>query len=98
MYRHSDPTTSRDAAAGADNSAKAMREVIAQAVMRWPGRTSRELASLMGVEYAVVHKRMKELETEQRIRRGGDAKQRRCSIGGRRCETWYPRIKEGLFA
>lgn len=86
--RRTDPETSHEAARDVEacGSAAAHRAIIAKAVREHPGHTSDELPDLCGLDFAQVHKRMKEIETIGLIRRGD----RRPNTNGRRAVTWWP--------
>jgi hypothetical protein len=63
---------------------------VLQAVRRWPGRTSAELAELISCypyDRYVVARRLPELEFLGLVKKGPSKK---CSITGHRSLTWHP--------
>lgn len=87
--RRTDPPTSRVAGANHEASGKAgtHRQLVADAVTRWPGRTSAELAAACGLDRYEVARRLPEVERAGRIRRGAA---RRCQTNGNSAVTWWP--------
>ncbi len=92
--RNTDPDSSHEAA---DDIRKtgvcaAQCEAVYQAVVKWPGRTSAELAQLMGVSRYLPARRLPELELDGRVRRGAV---RACTVSktatgkGRAAVTWW---------
>jgi len=67
-----------------DGSAGAQRALCREAVRKCPGRTARELESLLGGLKA--HKRLPELRGEGVVRNGTA---RKCQISGKMAQTWY---------
>ena len=66
LARRSDPTSSHAAAEAMQASGKAdsQREIVVDAVYRWPGKTSKELAAMPGaLERHQIARRLKEAET-----------------------------------
>ncbi|MFW6340673.1 MAG: MarR family transcriptional regulator [Wenzhouxiangella sp.] len=86
--RRTDPQTSRGAEAeiNATGERAKQQKVVLQMLHRYPGRTSRELATVTGLDRYLVARRLPELEPE--LARRGEAK--RCSVGGRAAITWWP--------
>lgn len=94
--RNSDPVTSHVAARRVERSGKAgqQRIVAGAALLRWPGRTARELASLIGgseikvlENYRMLGRRLPELR-ESGEAQNGDPRQ--CAILGTQALTWWP--------
>lgn len=83
-----DPETSRLAADEHTASGKRGRHVgvVIDAVRRWPGRTSAELAPLCGLERHEVARRTADAEQAGAIRKG---LARRCETSGRQAVTWW---------
>ena len=83
-----DPLTSYEAAEKAEKSGKAtgQRQAVLDAVKRWPGRTSAELADLMDVSRYMPARRLSELRDKGKIRQG---EPKMCSICDYNCVTWY---------
>lgn len=82
-----DPITSYMAAARAESSGQIRTDarVCLEAVQRFPGSTSRELASASGLDRHAVARRLPELERAERIRKGP---KRKCRIAGTLAVTW----------
>ena len=101
-YRRTDPGTSAEAAREMVVSGKLGEQQIAvlDAVRRWPGRTSAELAAFMGVGRQMPARRLPELEAAGRVVDGegvvlvpgkiSKGMARGCGECGRRCVTWWP--------
>lgn len=91
--RRSDPESSHLAAeAITGNGARArQQQQVWGGVLMFPGLTSRELAEKMGADRYMVARRLPELETANRIHKGGS---RLCGIGKRLAVTWWPGRKE----
>ncbi len=87
--RATDPPTSHEAAEANTTSGRrqTQRQAVLEAVHRWPGRTTAELAKLMGVWLDVPRRRMSELVTGQVVREGSA---RICTICGTNCTTYWP--------
>lgn len=96
LARRSDPGTSHEAAAEhvASGNNAAQRLAVLQWVRFAPGRTSDELAHLMGVSRHVTGRRLPDLERQGLVRRG---EPRVSKVGGRRGLTWWPVDAEGAF-
>ncbi len=60
---------------------------VLAAVREWPGRTSRELAQYMHCDRYLVARRLPELESAGKVRKGG---LRECAIGHRLACEWWP--------
>lgn len=91
--RKSDPETSHLAAAEVENNGTAHdhRNIIAAYLRKHPGQTNAEIAEGSGLDYAQVHKRMKELEAMNLVIRGG---KRYCTTEGRTGRmytSWFPK-------
>lgn len=97
--RRSDQRSSHAAAAEIEitGSAKKVRKFCLDAVCRFPGRTTRELATACGLGEAGIHdmgRRLQELARDGEIRRhDSDAvpPPERCTIGNRLATRWYPK-------
>lgn len=86
--RITDPITSHLAAEEHTASGKRGKHVglVIDAVRRWPGRTSAELAPLCGLERHEVARRTADAEKSGAIRKG---EIRRCNTSGRSAVTWW---------
>ena len=78
LSRGLDPPSSHAAAEGITRSGsrESMKSRVLKALHRWPGSTSKELAALMDVPHAPVHKRLPDLRGDGKarsIRFGSDA-------------------------
>lgn len=87
ISRRGDPVTSHEAADLVTLSGRrdAQAQLVYEALRRWPGRTSAELAALADFDRYVVARRLPEL------RNGGWAVSmppRRCTVTGRRALLW----------
>jgi DNA-binding MarR family transcriptional regulator len=93
MARRTDPASSHAAASDLARSGKHEGQCLA--VLAWvhkhPGRTSRELAELSGMDRHLVAKRTADLEHKQLARKGA---MRACSISGKQAVTWEPILGE----
>lgn len=89
LSRLTDPTSSYLAAdrIRLTGVAGKQRRAVFQALRTNPGRTSAELARVMGGDRYVASRRLPELRSAGWVRNG---EPRRCSISGIVCETWYP--------
>lgn len=93
--RRDGPETSRQAAAHVAESGVASRQcsVCLAAVIRWPGRTTAELAANIEKVWKenytphIVGRRLPELRARDLIRNGPV---RRCKATARRAMTWVP--------
>lgn len=65
-----------------EGNLRAVREGVA----RWPGRTSRELAGLLGMDRHEAARRLPDLEKAGLVRKG---EARRCRDGGTMAVTWF---------
>lgn len=83
-----DPPTSH--AAAREHTASGARgancERVLSGIRAHPGRTSRELAALLGMDRHEVARRTADLMHAGRARQG---EPRVCSVGGRECVTWW---------
>jgi DNA-binding MarR family transcriptional regulator len=88
--RRSDPISSHDAAdeLEATGRLRVQQQVVLDAVHRFPGLTSRELAGQAHLDRYMVARRLSELQAGGLITRGP---LRVCALGQRRAVTW--RIK-----
>jgi hypothetical protein len=86
--RKADPATSHRAAAQVESSgtAAAHREKIVAALRAVDGQTSDEIANLAGLDRVAAARRMKELETAGRVRRGPE---RKSNVSGNAGVTWW---------
>ena len=87
--RRDDPESSRLAGASHEASGKAgsHRAIIAEALARWRGRTSAELAWLIDLDRHEVARRLPELERAGVARKGAV---RKCEQNGSQAVTWWP--------
>jgi hypothetical protein len=88
IARATDPDTSHEAAEYVTDTGirAAQCRRVADAVRRFPGRTSNELSDASGIDRYTIARRLPELEPAHVTR--GDA--RTCRISGRRALTWEP--------
>jgi len=91
--RRTDPDTSHEADEAVTRSGRrhTQREKVADALTRWPGRTTAELAEKMGTDRYMVARRMSECETAGDALRG---QKRRCNSTGKTAETWWPKPRQ----
>lgn len=87
--RASDPSTSAEAAAAATASGVRGEQAarVREGVRAWPGKTSRELAVLLGMDRHAVARRTADLEHLGEVRKGPA---RLCTAGGKKAVTWWP--------
>lgn len=87
--RATDPDTSHKAAEAntASGRRQSQRQQVLDAVIRWPGSTTAELARLMKVWLDVPRRRMSELVTGQVVVIGPA---RICKECGSKCLTYWP--------
>lgn len=85
--RSDDPESSHDAADAVRRSGAlaAQQKAVLEAVKQWPGLTSLELAARLKLDRYQVARRLPEIETAGRIRRG-EIK----TINHRKHLTWWP--------
>lgn len=90
--RATDPSTSHEAAEDITRSGvrAAQQQIVADAVRRFPGLTSFELAIRAGLDRYVVARRLSEIEETQAIRRGAA---RLCAESNRKAMTWWPVVE-----
>lgn len=90
-----DPATSHEAARRMVESGKLNEqgEAVLALVLRWPGRTSAELAAnaeakrIPGIDRHIVARRLPEIERSGRIFRGAAVV---CKANGTKAQTWWP--------
>lgn len=95
LVANSDPDTSREAARRMVESGKLNEqgEAVLALVLRWPGRTSAELAAnaeaerIPGIDRHIVARRLPEIERTGRIFRGAAVV---CKANGTKAQTWWP--------
>lgn len=87
--RETDPETSHIAADKITKSGerKLQQERVADAVRRWPGCTSAELAEKMRADRTMPARRLKEIETAGAVVRGHA---RYCDVRNTKAVTWWP--------
>jgi len=87
--RSTDPVTSHEAAEHMTKTGKrqAQQAKVLKALKKFPGRTSAELAGRAKLDRYMVARRLPELVTGLKAKRG-DVRQ--CRKGGRNAVTWYP--------
>lgn len=85
--RNTDPETSHEAAAAIAASGDLGRQqaVVLEAVKRWPGLTSLELASRLRLDRYQVARRLPELERAGQVSKGPARR-----VGKRSGVTWVP--------
>jgi len=86
--RRTDPVSSHLAAEAMDASGRraSQQHRVLRAVRRYPGRTSAELAELIGMDRYAVARRLPELEPRH-VEKGPI---RICEARGTRATTWWP--------
>lgn len=86
--RRNDPATSHQAETEINDSGLRGRQqrLVCALVRRYPGRTSRELARVAGIDRYMVARRLPEIEPVF-VRKG---EPKRCEVGGRAASTWWP--------
>lgn len=87
VARRTDPATSHEAAERVTRDGSRARQVAAclDAVRRWPGCTSAELAVRMGVSRYMPARRLPELRSAGKVANGVS---RECSVTRRAALTW----------
>lgn len=85
--RTADPVTSHRAADHVEATGQAQREaaIVLRSLRDLPGRTSRELAELAGLDRYMVARRLPELREAGHAENGPD---RACASSGRSAMTW----------
>lgn len=85
--RSADPVTSHRAADHVEATGQAQREaaIVLRSLRDLPGRTSRELAELAGLDRYMVARRLPELREAGHAENGPD---RACASSGRSAMTW----------
>lgn len=86
-YRRTDPDTSRAAAEQHTGARVTNTQRVAEAVERWPGRTSHELSEASGMDYHEVARRTSDAARKGLIVRGAS---RECRVSGNRATAWWP--------
>jgi hypothetical protein len=89
LHHKDDPATSREAAEAVVVSGKkdSQKKAVYEALKRWNGSTSAELAAIMDIERHIPARRLSELaDVDGVIRRG---KARFCAVTRNRCVTWW---------
>ncbi len=87
--RHSDPSTSHEAAVAAERHGRATahRRLCLTQVSQQPGLTAAEIAERVGLERHAPSRRLPELRDDGLVINGPV---RSCSVKGRRSLTWIP--------
>lgn len=87
LHRVTDPDTSRMAAIATTISGRreSHKRILLDAVVRWPGSTSAELASWAGLERHEAARRLADLRNDGAVRQGP---KRPCLLCGKVCITW----------
>lgn len=87
--RTSDPRSSHEAADDITMSGQRafQQKTTANAVRRFPGFTSRELAEKLKLDRYMLARRLSECEAAGEVRRG---QMRRCGVSKKLATTWYP--------
>jgi hypothetical protein len=85
--RHTDPISSHIAGYEVEASGKAhnQRLISYQAVKRYPGLTSKELAMVSGIDRYILARRLPEL---QGVKQGNDRFKRICRVSKRLSVIW----------
>lgn len=88
-FRRTDPHTSELAAEAytASGARASQQRAAAAAVARFPGKTSRELSALAGLDRHELARRLPECEVGRSVYRGSS---RSCRESGRLAITWWP--------
>ncbi len=91
-----DPVTSYKAGDRAIKSErlKGQMRLVAMGVTRWPGRTSAELAVVIGLNRYDTARRLPTLQHRGLVKKGAS---RLCKTCGSECVTWWPTAEAGLF-
>jgi len=86
-YKTNNPVSSKIAGAMIENSgiAENQRAAALNAVKRWPGKTSLELAKLSGLDRYILARRLPEIKE---LKQGDDRRQRCCRVTGRMSVVW----------
>lgn len=92
LARPTDPETSKAAAADMREKLQAAYELAYAALVQHPGLTSRELEAAVGVDDGVIRKRLADMRAMGWARNGDE---RRCTISGKRCQTWWASSRNG---
>ena len=89
LSRHSDPSTSRQAAEEvvADGTVSRMSQIALNLVRSNPGKTANELEKIGNFKEGQIRKRLSGLRAQGLIRFGP---QRKSTITGKRSTTWLP--------
>lgn len=87
LHRVTDPDTSLLAAIATTQSGRreTHKRILLDAVVRWPGSTSAELASWVGLERHEAARRLADLRNDGAVRQGA---KRACLLCGNVCVTW----------
>jgi hypothetical protein len=85
--RRDDPESSRLAGASHASKAATHKALLLDAVRRHPGKTSAELAVLVGLERHESGRRLSDLKNTRRVWQGA---MRRCAQNGTTAVTWWP--------
>lgn len=90
--RSTDPEPSHEAAHEITESGERQRqqEAVADAVRRYPGRTSHELAQATGMDRYAIARRLSECVTAKVVEEPDDARKRKCRVSGKKVTTWWP--------
>ena len=97
IARSVDPDTSHQAAheITADGTRDRQATMMLEACCRWPGRTSRELVSRLGLgDRYIGSRRLPELRDMGMVTKG---EPKICGISGKRAATWFPTSKGRLW-
>ena len=87
LRRNEDPSPSHEAARHAAAKLAALKQAARDAVVLWPGRTSKELAKLMALDdNRDVGRRLPELVEDGVLIRGP---KRTCTVSGMTAGTWF---------
>lgn len=86
-YKVGDKATSTEKISG-------QMKAVLNAVKQYPGRTSAELAELVGMNRYTPARRLSVLERRGLVKRGSE---RKCRVCHTECITWWPKVEAGLF-
>lgn len=85
LWHKSDPETSKEAAAKHREQAQTNLKLVVEKVRAYPGRTSGELAGLLGMDLAEVRRRLSDAKAATLVTNGSA---RPCRVLGNRASVW----------
>ena len=88
--RNSDPITSHmaDKEITLDGTKEKQLKQVYEAVKRFPGCTSREIANMAGLDRHLVGRRLSEHPKIKKLMYGNEEAKRKCIFSGRMCCIW----------